>query len=525
MKGNANMISDMMTKKDDIAIAPAITSKAAQYVVQLRDSETGGFIFAKGNKPTLMGTAYAIHALEFLDSLDLLSEREKSATSCFMMRGCREDGSFRDALFDPTRIATKQHDEAYFDGETTCFVQNALDALGADPPPKRRFPKDLLTETGLRREFGSYNWRDPHLNSNRVMFWMAQFAHEAERHGQTDLLDLMDLGLDWMDENQSLETGLWSGPERVSLSAAMAATFHYTFFYFYRNRPLLYPERIIDSCLQLQREDGLFSRNNDVGQTCLDYDALDLLAKASLITEYRLPDVEKAFKDAAQALLALGNADGGFANVKERRAGARRVPGHGPYHTGLEICSCDNTESNSFSTWFRLIAFFLCGQGSWAAMDSAEKLTCRFRRLPWLGYHDLAAIRRSYVAKVTKPQPINLNKSGTKDKKVWIGNNFDRDLRRRGNSYILPLPNNLRHFALKIRISTDNPLSIKASYRPAEKAHYTGTQSLLQKVENGVNTVFFVMGDEEINRDLLLEFFGEKNGGKIEDISLFQVAE
>ena len=73
-------------------------SKAAHFVISLRDTETGGFAFAKGNKPTLMATAYAIHALEFLNALELLSTKEKSAAVGFMMRGSREDGSFRDPL-------------------------------------------------------------------------------------------------------------------------------------------------------------------------------------------------------------------------------------------------------------------------------------------------------------------------------------------------------------------------------------------------------------------------------------------
>ena len=97
----------------------------------------------------------------------------------------------------------------------------------------------------------------------------------------------------------------------------MAATFHFTFFYFYRSRPINYAERIIDSCLSLQETHGLFS-GNAVGQTCLDYDAIDLLAKASLLTRYRSVDVRDAMNKASDALLTLSNDDGGFVNCKQK---------------------------------------------------------------------------------------------------------------------------------------------------------------------------------------------------------------
>ena len=367
--------------------------KAADYILTLRDPQSGGFAFAKRNQPTLMATAYAIHALEFTKGLKRLSAAHRDAVGQFLTRCCRPDGTFCDPLFDASQIATTQHDESYFIHEATCFAQNALEALGALPPLKRAFPQTLLTPSGLKKEFDSYDWSDPHLNSNRVMFWMGQFAHEVDRHGLTELLPLLDAGLDWMDAHQSPETGLWSGPVSVSLSAAMAATFHFTFFYAFRRRPLLHLERIIDSCLELQKPDGLFSRNNFVGQTCLDYDALDLMAKATLVTDYRRRDIQAAFHAARGALLGLVNSDGGFANVKHRRIAGQCLPTAGLYHTGLKICSCGNHESNVFSTWFRLLALALCDQFQWVDKNNNA---FGFRRLPWIGCHDVAAIRRSY---------------------------------------------------------------------------------------------------------------------------------
>ncbi len=494
----------------------ATLDKAAGYVLGLYDAASGGFIFAGGNAPTLMGTAYAIHALEFLGALDRLNPEQKRGVTNFLMANCRADASFRDPLFDPATIATASHDEAYFDGETTCFVQNALDAIGASPPPPRIFPEHLLTPEGLRAEFDSYDWRDPHLNSNRVMFWMAQFAHEIERHGRKEFEALMDFGLDWMDENQSPRTGLWSGPVEVSLSAAMAATFHYTFFYSYRNRPIRYLDRIIDSCIELQMSDGLFGRGNDVGQTCLDYDALDLLAKATIITDYRKPDVVKCFDEAAIALKALGNDDGGFANLKERRAGKHRVPAPGLYHTGLKICSCDNLESNSFSTWFRLIAWSLCDQPAW--LESEQGSPVCYRRLPWLGYHDIEKIRGSYVDTFDLTRKIDLSQAT--EGRVWHATNLDRLLSGHGARFIVPIPDGMRVFAIRVKVSGDAPIDIRVSYRRQSDKHYSGERALKQSMPSGENIALLVVGEDHLQPEFRLDISPEKPAAVVEDISL-----
>ncbi len=493
-----------------------LTEDAAKFVLSLIDPETGGFIFARGNQPTLMGTAYAILGLEFTGHLDDLSSEEKEAAVQFLMKGCKSDGSFRDALFNLSMIANEEHDEAYFAGETTCFCQQALDALGAPAPPPREFPKNLHTPEGVRAEFDFYDWRKSHLNSNRVMFWLAQYIHEIEKHRRTDLLPLVDAGLDWIDENQDPETGLWGGPYGVSLSAALAATFHYTFFYYYWNRPLLYVNRIIDSCIELQREDGLFSRNNDVGQTCLDYDALDLLAKCALVTDYRKPDIQAVFQRADEALLALRNEDGGFANCKRRWAGRGLMEFSAPYHTGLKICLCDTAESNSFSTWFRLLAIRLCRQEDW--VDDPATAPVTFRRLPWLGYHDVTAVRNAHKGNDPKPIRVTLSKIG---KGVLFQNKrIEAKLKETANSLQLKLPNSTRHIALKLDLKSATDLKIKLSYKTSDCPYYVDSHSLSQNTLAGDNFVYFLVGDEEMGREVLIEFIGENLETKIKNMGI-----
>jgi prenyltransferase beta subunit len=384
-----------------------LQDRSISYFLSLWDEQSGGFRFASHQSATLMATSYCVLGLEFTKGLEQLSDERKDKIISFLMSGVQPDGSFCDPLFRTEDILSEEHDLAYFQEETTTICQQALDALSAPPPPPRDWLQDKRTADGIIPYLESLSWQNPWLDSNPVMFVLSQLCHDVERHQKLELLAIVDTALDWLDAHQSPKTGLWEGSHPVSLTNAMAATFHFTFYYGYRDRPIQYVERIIDSCLSLQEQHGLFG-GNAIGQTCLDYDAIDLLAKASLATDYRSEEVKKAMTKAYNALLELYNsADGGFANCKEflsfPREGRKakllkklglaqflpsptRMSSKGTYHVCWRLLSCENAQSNAFSTWFRLIALHLATQQDWL---NANDKNFTFRRLPFLGYHNL----------------------------------------------------------------------------------------------------------------------------------------
>ncbi|MGF1523656.1 MAG: hypothetical protein ACFBSF_15170 [Leptolyngbyaceae cyanobacterium] len=382
-----------------------IREQAVPYFGSLWDASTGGFQFTPEQPATLMATSYTILGLEFVGGLGALKPAQKEAAIAYLMANVKPDGLFIDPRFDIQDALSERHDLAYFQEETTTICQQALDAISAPPPPIRDWERDRRLAAGITSYFESLAWQDPWMDSNPVMFLLSQLCHDAARHDRPDLLAHVDTALDWLDAHQSSITGLWQGPHEVSLVNAMAATFHFTFFYLYRGRPIQHVERIIDSCLSLQQSHGLFSEGAAIGQTCLDYDAIDLLAKASAVTRFRAADVRNAMDLAYNALLGTYNVeDGGFADSKEKlkpRRGRKikllkklglshwvspmvRVPAEGTYHVCWEPLSCDRSRSNAFSTWFRLISIYLAAQ---EGAQSASKEEVTFRRLPFLGFH------------------------------------------------------------------------------------------------------------------------------------------
>lgn len=396
---------NIQSRKRKFESIPLLKDKAITYFLGLLDISTGGFCFTPDQPSTLMATSYAILGLELVQGLEHLSVSQKEAAINYLMKCVGPDGSFVDPRFDIKDSLSEKHNLTYFQEETTTICQQALDALSAPPPPLRAWDSDPRVASGIASYFDSLAWQDPWMDSNPVMFLLSQLCHDAERHHRPELISYVDSALNWLDAHQSPTTGLWQGPHAVSLVNAMAATFHFTFFYLYRGRPIQYLEQIIDSCLSLQQAHGLFSEGNAIGQTCLDYDAIDILAKASAVTDYRKEDVDQAMERAREALLGLYSAeDGGFADSKEKlkpRGGKKfgllkklgltdwvsptiRVPATGTYHVCWQLLSCKKSQSNAFSTWFRLITLYLTAQGDSKFRHNTE---FTFRRLPFLGFH------------------------------------------------------------------------------------------------------------------------------------------
>ncbi len=361
---------------------------AARYFLSLCDPVSGGFRFAAGQPPTLMAASYALLGLEAASGLDRLDRPARERAAAFLLSGVRPDGSFRDPLFTEEDAARKPgHGAAYFDGETTAFCQQALDVLGEPAPPRSDASRPGGTG-GLTRYLESLEWRRPWTDANRAIFALSQACYEIERgRSARGLLTELDEALDWLEARHAPGTGLWSGPFPSEPEVAMATSCHFTFYFAYRGRTIPYPTKVIDSCLALLRPYGLFCPDF-VGHSCFDYDALLLLGAASAVTEHRRAEVESARRRAVADLLALQNPDGGFSHQKLRvrkllgrplpRALAARIAG-GTYENGWRHLSCPAPASNTFSSWFRLLAL---REAEPAFLQSHRGS----RRIPFLGY-------------------------------------------------------------------------------------------------------------------------------------------
>jgi hypothetical protein len=125
----------------------------------------------------------------------------------------------------------------------------------------------------------------------------------------------------------------------------------------------LHFDRAIDFCLRLP------SRTDSA---CIDVDEVDILAHGHLLTEHRRGEIRSWLGAKLKGLLALQREDGGFPDESE---GVRRVDG---WVKGYEE---PQGISNTFSTWFRLIAIGMIAETLWPGWRP-----WRFRRMIGIGY-------------------------------------------------------------------------------------------------------------------------------------------
>lgn len=87
----------------------------------------------------------------------------------------------------------------------------------------------------------------------------------------------------------------------------------------------------------------------------------------------------------------------------------------GTYHTGTSLASCQSSSGNALSTWFRLLAL---EQAQGPRASSQGLGPSRFRRLPFLAYHDSRALAIQGQALSRSPE--------NRDERTAVANVYER---------------------------------------------------------------------------------------------------
>ncbi len=121
----------------------------------------------------------------------------------------------------------------------------------------------------------------------------------------------------WFWENADENTGMWKAgvvdnapcsmlrnvDGHASLYTYMAAAFHYYFNHEYAKMPIRYPERLIDSCIKMYREDGLpdyFCKT----VAFLEVDFIYCINRACRASHYRHAEVREILEELAENYIA-----------------------------------------------------------------------------------------------------------------------------------------------------------------------------------------------------------------------------
>jgi hypothetical protein len=357
----------------------------------------------------MMALCFAVLTMELYDQVS--DAPRESWRHVLLAAQDPKTGLFVDPLFSRDDLDPTSPGEDYVLHQTTYFALNALDALGSRSHYPLHFVKPFCDITYLEGWLEGLDWFDPWKESNWVMFIAA--ALYITWQWESDRLTLRALHhlLDWLDVRQDPGTGFWGIQEGASLLDAMAAAYHFLPFYFCLDRPIHFPEAMIESTLSLQQPDGLFHPDGG-GDTCLDVDAVDILVKCSLLTSYLADRVEDALERAYYGIQDSQGADGGFCRARrrprppkslKRRIGETlrldrllRMPYAPPQevwnYSGWTRMPFDIRRSDLWSTWFR--SYGLAVIGVRYPEKFAPEAKWRFRRIPVLGWHDVTQIVR-----------------------------------------------------------------------------------------------------------------------------------
>ena len=320
----------------------------------------------------LPGSYNGLQALHLIGGLDSLTSSERDHLADWFMQSRRPNGTFRiegmkeeETFKKPDPIET----QTYIDFHITNYSLGALEAIDRLGTPVLDFIAPYLRKEFLEAWLSRRDLRDPWLEGNNIVnlasFFLLKSKTANPNDGQT-IKEAMTTLFEWHDRYQEPSTGFWGlgqAHDKTMAMHAMAGSMHNFHLYYECNRPLPYQERAIDYAL---------SQTPHIVSACIDVDLVDLLVHGHDCLNYRRTDIKQWLRDLLPNLLNFQNSDGGFC---DERTGTRRQDG---WVKGYQE---PQGLSNTFATWFRLIAIAMIADCLWP-----EWHPWNFRRMIGIGY-------------------------------------------------------------------------------------------------------------------------------------------
>lgn len=356
-----------------------VGTQIASFLDSLYDAEQRRYRFASNRPGTLLSSCFALMTLALLDES---SPRADPALERIASEQ-RDDGTFDDASFHP-EDTRGSHSEGYIRWQFSFFALTTLDLHGRQAR-RLAFMEPYLEERALERWLGERRWNRFWYASNEIMFMLYFLSYLWRRQGVDAAQRTALRVLDVLDARQDPRTGFWGTDEKLTHRMYGAAHLYMAYDFF--ERPIKYAERIIDSTLGLQQENGLYGQR--YGGACEDYDGVEVLAKVSSATTHRAADVRQALRRTGETIRSQQASDGGFAYrlLPEVFRGFHQLRlklrgDHEYVYSGWEGMRVEVWQPDTWGTLFRCLALLVIDDTT----RESEPAT-RFYDLPAWGYH------------------------------------------------------------------------------------------------------------------------------------------
>jgi hypothetical protein len=214
-----------------------------------------------------------------------------------------------------------------------------------------KFAHQYVDLSFLQHWLDKREWPEAWLEGNNLLFVGQFLVHLRDVEGIRGAQLALNLYFEWLNGKQDPKTGLWGSNGYCSIPKALYGGYHQLLLYYHEDRSVNYPERLIDSALSLQNEDGGFNPGGG-GGACEDVDAIDILANMYKQVDYRRAEIRYALRKALQHILMRQMPDGGFVYRLNE-----------PFiHMGIKRTASEANRSNLFPTWFRVHALALISE-------------------------------------------------------------------------------------------------------------------------------------------------------------------
>ena len=355
-----------------------VVSRAVEFIQSCGTGLPGEYKFYPGGQVCLYASCYAAMALYYAGQLQVLSQAERTAW-CEYINSWQdpETGYFLGPELSTKEFAFPGHDYAYVRLHLLIHVLPAIEILGGRPLSPMKFARQFIDLDFLKIWLTGRDWRQAWLEGNKLLCLGQLLVYLRDKEHLVDAQRALDYYFDWLDARVDSATGLWGTNGYCDTYTALYGAAHQLIVYYACGRPVKFPNKIVDTVLSLQQNDGSFSPTPG-GGACEDVDAILTLVELVKQTGYRVGDVRLALRRALPHILRQQGTDGGFVY----RWGRSYMQG------GVLRAFVPSNTTDIFSTWYRLHTLALLNQ----VIDTPtpEKGLWQFNKSCSMGWHDLA---------------------------------------------------------------------------------------------------------------------------------------
>jgi hypothetical protein len=316
------------------------------------NSREWAFASSIGGNETLYASSFACMIYNCLNKIEELTTNEKADwIDYFNSWQDSQTGFYIGPEMKSSELKSKKHDYNHIAMHLTAHALPAVCILGGKPKYSLRFAYEYTKPDFLGHWLKNRQWKEAWLEGNNLLFVGQFLIYLRDHENCRDAQRALNMYFDFLDREVDPNTGLWGSNGFCSKAAALYGGYHQLLTYYYENRRVQYPEKLVDVALGLQHKDGGYNLAGG-GGACEDVDAIDILVNMYKSNDYKRPQIRRSLKRVLRSILSKQMPDGGFVYKKNK-----------PFvHMGIERTASGVNTSNMFPTWFYTHAMALVAE-------------------------------------------------------------------------------------------------------------------------------------------------------------------